>query len=117
MEDILQVGQLENKLHYCIRKTDLQDNLVYLVLSVKVGSFHDGMQKGIAHLLEHCNMSLEKYNRNPFPFCYHGRAYTNHYSTNYVFSFQKEGIENVFDRLQRLLFGEFLNPEQFPEIK
>ena len=76
MEDILQVGQLENKLHYCIRKTDLQENLVYLVLSVKVGSFHDGMQKGIAHLLEHCNMSLEKYNRNPFPFCYHGRAYT-----------------------------------------
>ena len=85
------------KINYII---DLQENLVYLVLSVKVGSFHDGMQKGIAHLLEHCNMSLEKYNRNPFPFCYHGRAYTNHYSTNYVFSFQKEGIENVFDRLQ-----------------
>ena len=105
MEDILQMGQLENGVHYYIRKTDLQTDLVYLVLSVKVGSFQDGFQKGIAHLLEHCNMSLEKYQRNPFSFCYRGRAYTNHYSTNYIFAFQKEGIGDVFDRLQRLLLG------------
>ena len=117
MEDILQMGQLENGVHYYIRKTDLQTDLVYLVLSVKVGSFQDGFQKGIAHLLEHCNMSLEKYQRNPFSFCYRGRAYTNHYSTNYIFAFQKEGIGDVFDRLQRLLLGEFLNPDQLSEIK
>lgn len=92
MEDICQTGQLQNGLYYCIRKTDLQAGFVYLVLSVKVGSFHDGSQKGIAHLLEHCNMGFEKYNRTPFPFCYHGRAYTNHYSTNYVFAFQKKEL-------------------------
>ena len=117
MEDIWQTGQLQNGLYYCIRKTDLQAGFVYLVLSVKAGSFHDGSQKGIAHLLEHCNMGFEKYNRTPFPFCYHGRAYTNHYSTNYVFAFQKKGIGDVFGRLQNLLSGEFLNREQLPEMK
>ena len=47
MEDICQTGQLQNGLYYCIRKTDLQAGFVYLVLSVKAGSFHDGSQKGI----------------------------------------------------------------------
>ena len=117
MEDILQTGQLENGIHYYIRKTDLEPGLVYLALSVKAGSFYDGLKKGIAHLLEHCSMSLEKYNRTPFPFCYHGRAYTDYYSTNYIFAFQKDGIMDVFERVQKLISGKFLKSEQLPEIK
>lgn len=117
MKDTLRTGQLENGMCYYIRETDLEPGLVYLALSVKAGSFYDGCKKGIAHLLEHCSMSFEKYNRTPFPFCYRGRAYTDYYSTNYIFAFQKDGIMEVFDRVQKLISGEFLKSEQLPEIK
>ena len=66
MKDIIQHTVLSNGLTMYLRRTDLTPNLVYLVLSVKVGSFDDGAKKGIAHLLEHCNMGFEKY-RKPLP--------------------------------------------------
>ena len=86
MKDIIQHTVLSNGLTMYLRRTDLTPNLVYLVLSVKVGSFDDGAKKGIAHLLEHCNMGFEKY-RKPLPILhYRARAYTDYYSTNYIFT-------------------------------
>ena len=46
MKDIIQHTVLSNGLTMYLRRTDLTPNLVYLVLSVKVGSFDDGAKKG-----------------------------------------------------------------------
>lgn len=73
MKDIIQHTVLSNGLTMYLRRTDLTPNLVYLVLSVKVGSFDDGAKKGIAHLLEHCNMGNIV---NPCPSCTTGQGLT-----------------------------------------
>ncbi|MDE7325452.1 MAG: insulinase family protein [Lachnospiraceae bacterium] len=117
MRDIVRQTKLSNDLTVYLRKTNLKPGLVYLILSVKVGSFDDGAQKGIAHLLEHCNMGFEKY-RKPTPILhYRARAYTDYYSTNYIFTVQKAEFDMVFSLLQELLLGKFLKPVEFSEIK
>ena len=117
MKDIIQHTVLSNGLTMYLRRTDLTPNLVYLVLSVKVGSFDDGAKKGIAHLLEHCNMGFEKY-RKPLPILhYRARAYTDYYSTNYIFTCGKGEVGTVFSLMQELILGKFKKPEEFEEIK
>lgn len=117
MRDIISQTKCANGITAYFRRTDLTMDLVYLVLSVRVGSLDDGEKYGISHFLEHCNMSFEKY-REPIPSLhYRARAYTDYYSTNYIFTCKKDEMQIVFALLQNLLLGNYLIPESFLEIK
>lgn len=108
--------KLPNGMTAYLRKTDLAPDHIYLALSVKVGSLRDAGEKGISHLLEHCNMGFEKY-RKPFPFLYYlARAYTDYYSTNYIFSCKKQELKTVISILFEVFDGEKIKSHKNMDI-
>ena len=75
MKDIIQHTVLSNGLTMYLRRTDLTPNLVYLVLSVKVGSFDDGAKKALPISLNIVIWGLKNI-VNPCPSCTTGQGLT-----------------------------------------
>lgn len=126
------IGTLKNGLKYYIYNTLKNNNQVTLSLVVKVGSLNELInQNGVAHLLEHINLSYEQYNEDNILFFnkirqeyiknfkYNGNTDFNR--TIYNFSFSntntEQSVENGLYLLKEIINGEMLNKSAFDLVK
>lgn len=89
-------------------RMDLNDDELVLSLFIKCGTFNEEVPGSqIAHLLEHINLSFNRFNLDKEKCKIHGE--TNFNYTMYTFGGKKQQIDYFFDKIEDILCGKYIN--------
>lgn len=120
MKDRISTGTLGNGLTYGVRATDLDPADVQLCLVIKTGSLQQrDEENGLAHIVEHMNMSFEKYDYYKETLEYAGYGLTDFDRTMYVLGCRnrRDCIQQCIAILGKIAEGTYLRMEHLEEIK
>ncbi|WNS40834.1 insulinase family protein [Paenibacillus sp. MMS20-IR301] len=120
MKDRISTGTLGNGLTYGVRVTDLDTADVQLCLVLKTGSLQQrNEENGLAHMVEHMNMSFDKYGYYKESLEYAGYGVTDFDRTMYVLGCRncRDSIQQCIAILGQIAKGSYLRMEYLEEIK
>lgn len=88
---------------YYLRGHEIHDPTICMALTINAGSFHETeKESGIAHFLEHINMSFDKYGYYKKELKSHVSAYTDYFETTYIIQAFPESYDicnTIFEKI------------------
>lgn len=105
----------KNDSRFYIYNLEMLENQISIALVIKCGSMMEKKdQRGFSHLLEHMNISFDKYFYNGKIKCL---GYTDFFYTYYLFCTDKSYISKCMERVNEIISGIYITDEIMKKIK
>ena len=106
---------IKNDSRFYIYNLEMLKNQVSIALVIKCGSMREKEdQRGFSHLLEHMNISFDKYFYNGKIKCL---GYTDYFYTYYLFCTDKSYLPECMERVNEIISGIYITDEIMKKIK